>query len=175
MTLEELKHVIIVHGEKPQKGCNPHPEFLRRLEKAVDIANHEEIDGIIVTGGATRKNCKTEAVFGAKYLQDRVSTKVFIEGCSHTTVENIRFTKKFLSDSYLKQVIVISSTKRMLRLKYLYKRIWPEIYGNIMFVGAHDSYGFYFYFLELVYFMYSILDITEYVFPRLTKRWFRNL
>ena len=173
MSLQKLTHPVIVNGEKPYKNCQPHREFTKRLKKAIEVANKENIDGIIVSGGATRKNCSTESSFGAQYLQG-LRVPIFTEEHSHTTIENIRFVKQLLINNSLEKLIVISSQKRLLRLKYLYNRIWPEMRGKVEFVGAPDSYGIYFYFLELAYLVYSIFDINEHVLPRLTKKFFRN-
>ncbi|HAQ05897.1 TPA: hypothetical protein DCP13_03865 [Candidatus Azambacteria bacterium] len=174
MSLKELKRFIIVHGEKPYKGCQPHQEFFKRLEKAIELADKKTVDGIMVSGGTTRKNCPAEASFGAKYLQKSVEIPVFVEENSRTTIENIKFTKEMLIGCSLERVIVISSKKRLFRLQYLYGRLWRETRDKIEFVGVPDSYGIYFYFLELLYFVYSIFDVNEYFLPRLAKKLFRN-
>lgn len=147
---------------------------MNRLEKAIELAQKEVVDGIIVSGGTTRKNCEAESVFGVKYLQSKTNAKILSEEHSHTTVENIIFTKNILSEYAVNKIIVISSKKRLFRIKYLYQRLWPEMRGKINFVGANDSYGMYFYFLEVIYLIYSIFDINELLLPRLTKKLFRN-
>jgi uncharacterized SAM-binding protein YcdF (DUF218 family) len=174
MSIRELKRFIIVHGEKPYKNRKPHREFIKRLEKAIELADKEIADGIIVSGGATRRDCPTEASFGAKYLRERIHVPIFTEEHSHTTIENIKFTKGMLAHCSPENLIIVSSKKRLFRLRYLYGRLWPKMHGKIEFVGAPDSYGFLFYFLELAYFVYSIFDINEYLLPRLTKKIFRN-
>ncbi len=174
MPLENYKRLIVVHGEKPNKNNTPHREFLKRLEKTVELAGKGIADGIIVSGGTTRKNSESEASFGAAYLRNKVELPIFTEENSHTTIENIRFIKRMLAHCSPEYLIIVSSKKRMFRLKYLYGRLWPEMHGKIEFVGAPDSYGLFFYFVELTYLMYSIFDINESALARLTKKIFRN-
>lgn len=174
MSLQDLKRVIVVHGEKPQRGCGMHQEFLQRLEKAVEVSHQGGVDGIVVSGGKTREKCMAEAVVGAQYLRERVDVPVFIEEHARTTIQNILFVKKLLCGSSLEYVVVISSTSRLFRLRYLYGRLWPEISTKVEFVGATDSYGWYFYLLEFVYLLYAVFDVRENFLSRLTNKIFRN-
>ncbi|MBI2065283.1 MAG: YdcF family protein [Candidatus Yanofskybacteria bacterium] len=174
MISRELRRFIIIHGEKPYKDCKPHREFLERLEMAIKLASEEVFDAIIVSGGCTRKNCPSEASFGGAFIQSRIDTPILLEEHSHTTVENILFTKELVRNYPLEKLLIVSSEKRLLRLKYLYRRLWPEAYNKIYFVGCRDSYGVYIYILEIIYLIYSIFDVKEHFLPRLAKKFFRN-
>ncbi|MFA6909454.1 MAG: ElyC/SanA/YdcF family protein, partial [Patescibacteria group bacterium] len=84
MPRQKLHCYIIVHGEKPDGACGMHREFIRRLDTAVESTQKGAFDGIIVTGGVTRKHCTSEASMGAEYLRNKVDIPIMTEGLSHT-------------------------------------------------------------------------------------------
>ncbi|MFA6909484.1 MAG: YdcF family protein [Patescibacteria group bacterium] len=174
MPRQELHCYIIVHGEKPDSTCSIHREFIRRLDKAIKYAQKGTFDGIIITGGITRKNCPSEASMGAEYLRDKTGIPIIIEEASHTTIENIRFTKQLIAQYAPDTLTVVSSAKRMFRIKYLYGQLWPEMQGKFIFVSSSDSYSMFFFALEMIYLVYALLDIGERFIPHITKQLFRN-
>jgi uncharacterized SAM-binding protein YcdF (DUF218 family) len=170
-------NIIIVHGEKPLPSGKIHPEFTNRLILAEKVAKKNKIDLIIITGGKTRKNTRSEAVMGFDYLSNKTQkthAKIILEKDSKTTYENIIFTKKILKNQKIDHAYIISSKKRIFRMKYLYRLSWPKIFKNAEFLGAEDKYPVFFYLTELFYFVLAIFDRKELVFARFSKLLFRN-
>jgi hypothetical protein len=167
-------NIIIVHGEKPLSSGEIHPEFIRRLNQALEISKNAEIDLIIISGGQTRKNAKPEAEMGFDYLSPKTKTPILLEIKSKTTFENIIFTKNLLENREIDLAYIVSSKKRMFRIKYLYKLSWPQIFLKVRFIEVEDEYPSLFYLVELFYFFFAILDREEKFFAKFSKIIFRN-
>lgn len=166
------ERIIIVHGEKPLSSGQMHPEFIRRLDKCIEIA--QPYDCIIITGGQTRKNAQPEAQQGQQYLLCKLKNKIILEKEARTTSENIRFVKKMILETRNKTFVAISSLKRIPRLKYLYKRLFPETRGSITFLGVMDDYSIWYSLVECCYFLFAVVDPQEKTIVRLFKKIFRN-
>jgi len=167
-------NLIIVHGEKSTSGGRMHPAFKSRLDACISIIKEKPVELIIITGGQTRKNVPTEAKLGFEYLKNKFNTPILLEEKARTTSENIRYSKVLVGHKSLEKIIVISSKKRMFRLKYLYWRLWPEVYSKIRFIKTKDFYSIFFYPLEFFYLIFAIIDPREKLFARFTKKVFRS-
>lgn len=165
---------LVVHGEKPTRKLTIHRAFVARLDAAARIANQEKFDAIILTGGCTRKGAISEAQMGSDYLSKRVSTRLMLECEARSTSENIRNVRRILADENIGFLTVISSKKRIWRLKYLYHRLWKDMSGKISFASAPDFYWWPYYLAEAFYFLFAFLDPEEKLFARVTKKLFRN-
>jgi hypothetical protein len=170
-------HIIIVHGEKPLRSGMIHPELIFRLEKALDLTKSESIDLIVITGGQTRKMCASEAAMGYAFIKRQTNIPVLLEEKSHTTAENIMFTKALLKEKNIgpiDKLIAISGKKRMRREKYLYRRLWKELFPKITFVPAKDLHPFPYYLAELLYFIFALIDPRGKTVTHITEKIFRN-
>ena len=167
-------NIIVVHGEKPLSSGEIHPELVRRLNQALEIINKTKIDLVVLSGGQTRKNAKPEAEMGFDYLSSKTKTPILLEAKSKTTFENIIFTKNLLENRKIDLAYIISSKKRMFRIKYLYKLSWPQIFDSAKFIGVGDKYSPLFYLVELFYFFFAILDRKEKFFAKFSKILFRK-
>lgn len=166
--------IIIVHGEKPLRSGKIDPTFARRLEKALDLTRKTPIDTILVTGGKTRKGFPIEAETGALFLTPKTSLPIIKESRSKNTGENILYAKALLSNKKYDKLIVITSKRRIKRVKYLYSRLFQESYSKIEFVGTKDYYPFYFSALELLYLFIDVFDPKGTTLEYIGRRLFRN-
>ncbi len=171
-----MNRIIIVHGEKSKPSGEIHPAFIERLDKAIEISKQVSPDFIVITGGQTRKISPSEAQTGYDYLKDKIKIPILIEKESRTTIENIKFTKKLLADSRfeINKLYVITSQKRIFRIKFLYRRLWPEIYEEIKFIPAKDFYPILFYPYEALCLLLNLLDLNERFLLPFGKKFFRN-
>lgn len=169
-----MKNIIIIHGEKLDRDGSMKFEFIQRLNISVGLIKQHFIDYIIITGGETRKNFPTEAETGFNYLFHKISVPIVLENKARTTVDNILFTKKIIENEEINSVYVVSSKKRMIRIKLLYRILWPEILPKCSFVSAPDRYSMFFYVTEIIYLLLGIFDPYEKTFAFISKRLFRN-
>lgn len=175
-----IKHLLIVNGVQFNKDLSPNLEFITRLEKVIEIVKLQPIDKIIISGGSTRSKYMSEASFGEQYLQKHTNISIFKEEKSHTTIENIKFTKIIITEhdelksDNIEKIIVVTTSKRLFRLKYLYKKIHPEIVNKIEFIVAPYPQPTSLTFLETLYLFYSMFDINERFLARFIKRALRN-
>ena len=172
--------IIIVHGEKTHRTGKIHEAYIERLNKALGLTQKIKPDLIVLTGGRTREIAKSEAELGKEYLEGKgkgkIKTPLLLESRSRTTIENIRFTKKILEKNKIKagEFFIITSQKRISRIKYLYKKIWPDIYKNSKFIGARDFYPFWFSTYEWLSLLLDTFDIKERFLLAFTKKMYRN-
>lgn len=185
---QKIKHLLIINGVQFKKDLTTDPEFIARLNKAIELANQSTnnkapIDAIIISGGLTRKDCPSEASFGEQYLKKQITTQsipIFKEEESHTTIENIKFTKNLIEKipefdlNKIEQITIVTTPGRLPRLKYLYKKLWPETQSKTEFVVASYPQNFLLPFTEFLYLIYSVFDIHEKSLARFTKRILRN-
>ena len=183
-----LKHLLIINGVQFKKDLAPDPEFIARLNKTIELVNKNinnttPVDAIIISGGLTRKGCLSEAEFGQQYLKRQVAAQnipIFREEESHTTIENIKFTKKLVGSipefqiDKIGKITIVTSTSRLPRLKHLYKKLWPGIQNKTEFIIAPYPQNFFLPFMEFLYLIYSIFDIHEKSLAHFTKKILRN-
>lgn len=171
-----MNRIIIIHGEKSKPNGLIHPAFTERLNKTIEISKQVSPNFIVITGGQTRKISPPEAQTGYDYLKDKIKTQILIEKESRTTIENIKFTKKLLTDDEIEinKLYVVTSRKRIFRIKFLYRWLWPEIYEEIEFIPAKDFYPILFYPYEAFCLLLNLFDINERFLLPLGKKFFRN-
>lgn len=165
---------IIIHGEKHNSDCSIHSAFKERLKKAILISKKQKNSIIIILGGKTRKNCISESKAGKNFLRYKIKKKIIVEQKSKTTIENIKFLKKILNHKKFHKLYVITSKKRIFRLKLLYQMFWPGIYLKIKFIPSKDSYPLFFYLKEIIYLLFNYIDSNEKGITFITKKLFRN-
>jgi uncharacterized SAM-binding protein YcdF (DUF218 family) len=129
-----------------------------------------------VTGGKIRKNAPTEADMGKNYLKNKIRIPTILEKRAKTTIENIKYVKELINKRgrRIEKLAVITSKKRIFKIKYLYKRLWPELKGKIEFHGAKDFYPAIFSLWERISLISNAIDINEKFVHRITKRFFRS-
>lgn len=176
-----MQVTVIIHGEKPLSSCMMHPAFRERLEEAVRVCARVQETGaaiaaVVITGGETRRGCQSEAASGAAFLASRVSVPVLREEYARTTSENVRRVKSLMQARSVAPTayLIMTSKTRLFRVRYLYRRLWPEGFLRAQFVGAKDGYPCWYTLLERLYFLYDLIDPRERTLPRLTKKFFRN-
>ena len=168
-------NIAIIHGERPLRDGRQHPDYIKRLNKLVELIREgEPIRAVFITGGSTRINALPEADFGKEYLRKKINIPIIVEDKSRTTIENIKYVKEMVNSGPLSKAYVITSKKRMPRLKFLYKRLWPDLYYKTTFVSSPDKLPSYFYFTEVLCTVYSIFDLNEKFIPKFGKIIFRN-
>lgn len=91
----------------------------RRLDKAIEYYNtNKNINNIIVSGGQGSDEVVTEALAMKNYLvKNGVSKdKIIMEDKATTTLENIIFSKKIITDKNLKgKVLIVTSDYHLFR------------------------------------------------------------
>jgi len=166
--------ILIIHGERPKRNQELHPAFEERLKLATILSGKNNYDLVVITGGKTKKKFRTEVEIGREFLEGKILTPFLLEECAVTSVENIKFTKKLLQNRKIDSADIITSETRIPRLKYLYKKLWPELYTKSQFYGAKDFYSPFFLLGEFIYYLYAHVDIQEKYISRITKRLFKN-
>ncbi len=93
--------------------------LLRRIETAYEYAKDNPEAKLIVTGGITQKNTKSEAeVMKAALMSYGVdSLRIYKEEEAKNTIDNMRLSKEFISSQ--DQVVLITSNYHCLRAKVL--------------------------------------------------------
>lgn len=97
--------------------------LLNRLSEAYDYAKSNPDSKLIVTGGQTGKNTKSEAeVMKSVLVSYGIDPiRVFEENQAKSTIENMKFCKDFIAGD--DKVVVISSNYHCLRAKVLAKKM----------------------------------------------------
>ena len=167
-------NILLIHGEKPLKNKALHPAFEERLKLALKLSNNNDYDLILISGGQTRSNQPSEASSGYAYLRNKTTVPIILEENSKTTIENILFSRNVLQNYNITGIDIITGKRWSRRGKYLYKKLWPEIYNKARFFAARDFYPFLYYLAEVAYYLYALVDIEERWLPKITKRLFRN-
>lgn len=173
--MKKGKRVLVVHGEKPLSSGKIHPNFIERLKVALKLVKKEKFDFVIITGGKTRRKFTSEAEMGKKWLSGRIGN-LLLEHGARTTIQNIEDTKGLIEREKIKigKIVLIASKKRIPRVKFLYRRIWPEIYPKVKFVGAKDFYPLVYWFVEWASYPLDVFDIKEKFILKITAKIFRN-
>jgi len=96
--------------------------LLNRIEKAYDYAVSNPKSKLIVTGGVTGKNTRSEAEVMKSVLMSYgvESIRIFEEKEAKNTIDNLRLSKEFISSD--DKVVLITSSYHCLRAKVLANR-----------------------------------------------------
>ncbi|GIW72697.1 MAG: hypothetical protein KatS3mg102_2239 [Planctomycetota bacterium] len=173
-----LERVLVVHGEKLRPDGRLRRCFQARLQTALALARRMALDAIVISGGPTRAGLVSEAEAARHWLAERglrPPAPLVLEEHARTTSENVRCVRELLGGRVPALLLVVSSRKRMPRVRLLWARLWPRAYRRARFVGAPDpDLPAVFWFQELLYAPLAVLDPRERTLGRLLRRWFRN-
>lgn len=100
-------------------------DFALRLEKVRTLHAKNPSSRIVVLGGRTGADGRTEANIGAEYLRTRgiPNTCVMLEDKSRNTVENLRQAQDILGTSLPDRVVLISSRYHLARTQVVAKSL----------------------------------------------------
>ena len=116
-SIENVNTMIILGAKVNEDGISK--TLKRRLDKAIEYYNtNKNINNIIVSGGQGSDEVVTEALAMKNYLvKNGVSKdKIIMEDKATTTLENIIFSKKIITDKNLKgKVLIVTSDYHLFR------------------------------------------------------------
>jgi len=167
--------VLVLNTKKLKKDCSLDFEYLARIKKTISFCKeNKDIELIVISGGKTRANCNYECTYGQKVLENTTNISIKLENKSKTTSESILYTKQLLKGVELDQLFVVSNKKYLLRLKFMYKKLWPKMYQKTTFISAKNHSNLLINLLELVYLLYYFIDPYGTTVEKITKKLFRN-
>jgi hypothetical protein len=155
-------------------------DFLFILKRAIQLVNDNAVNLIIVTGGVTREGYLSEAEVGAEYLWANVAVPVCMEIHSTTFAENVMFMRRQFRgiEKNLEEVYVIArasvTDKEDSRLRFLYRRFWPQAAAVAEFVGTPHVEDFRSVVAEAILKVCARLDPGERWILCWPKIWWRN-
>ena len=166
--------IIVVHGFRPLKSGDIHPDLKNRLDRALELDKAEKFDAILVSGNS-RKSVMSEARQAEIYLKDKTNTPLIVEDRPHSTSEEVRLLKERFKENIPDKAIIIVSQPYVKRTKYLYKVLWPESVNNIVFEPAKSGVSPFAPVREVFYRFYTRFDPYEKFLPaKLFKRLLRS-
>lgn len=122
--------LIIVFGCRTY-SYGPSETLKLRLDEAVKLLNALPNSICVVSGGQGSSEPQTEASAMREYLVSKGidENRIIEEGNSHSTSENIRFTKELAESLSLKRsrIIGVSTAFHLPRIEALAKRYWQPI------------------------------------------------
>ena len=120
-SIETVNTMIILGAKVNEDGISK--TLKRRLDKAIEYYNtNKNINNIIVSGGQGSDEVVTEALAMKNYLvKNGVSKdKIIMEDKATTTLENIIFSKKIITDKNLKgKVLIVTSDYHLFRGQFI--------------------------------------------------------
>lgn len=120
-SIENVNTMIILGAKVNEDGISK--TLKRRLDKAIEYYNtNKNINNIIVSGGQGSDEVVTEALAMKNYLvKNGVSKdKIIMEDKATTTLENIIFSKKIITDKNLKgKVLIVTSDYHLFRGQFI--------------------------------------------------------
>lgn len=120
-SIENVNTMIILGAKVNEYGISK--TLKRRLDKAIEYYNtNKNINNIIVSGGQGSDEVVTEALAMKNYLvKNGVSKdKIIMEDKATTTLENIIFSKKIITDKNLKgKVLIVTSDYHLFRGQFI--------------------------------------------------------
>lgn len=120
-SIKNVNTMIILGAKVNEDGISK--TLKRRLDKAIEYYNtNKNINNIIVSGGQGSDEVVTEALAMKNYLvKNGVSKdKIIMEDKATTTLENIIFSKKIITDKNLKgKVLIVTSDYHLFRGQFI--------------------------------------------------------
>ena len=119
-SIENVNTMIILGAKVNEDGISK--TLKRRLDKAIEYYNTNKNINIIVSGGQGSDELVTEALAMKNYLvKNGVSEdKIIMEDKATTTLENIIFSKKIITDKNLKgKVLIVTSDYHLFRGQFI--------------------------------------------------------
>lgn len=169
-----MKNVAVVLGDKLDRSGGLTYEFKQRLDKSIELSKEKKIDTILITGSNTRKGFGTEAEIAYEYIKGKVGSKIILEDKARTTIENVLYSQIILEKEKPETAYIITSDKRIVRVKMLYKKLSPDLYNICIFIPTQDRYMFYFSIIETIYYIFCFFDTKELTIASFAKKMFRN-
>lgn len=169
--------IAIAHGIMLKEDGSMSFVFVDILNEAISLANAGLVDLIIVAGGKTRPEFPAEAEVAKKYLCDHVTVPVLVEVESVTSAENIRFAEREFNwiEAELEKLYVIARESAMPRIKFLYRRFWPDVARKaVEYVGITEGHFLWERMLERALYISARLDPRERWLLYFPKKFLRN-
>ena len=119
-SIENVNTMIILGAKVNEDGISK--TLKRRLDKAIEYYNTNKNINIIVSGGQGSDEVVTEALAMKNYLvKNGVSKdKIIMEDKATTTLENIIFSKKIITNKNLKgKVLIVTSDYHLFRGQFI--------------------------------------------------------
>lgn len=119
-SIKNVNTMIILGAKVNEDGISK--TLKRRLDKAIEYYNTNKNINIIVSGGQGSDEVVTEALAMKNYLvKNGVSKdKIIMEDKATTTLENIIFSKKIITDKNLKgKVLIVTSDYHLFRGQFI--------------------------------------------------------
>ena len=120
-SIENVNTMIILGAKVNEDGISK--TLKRRLDKAIEYYNtNKNINNIIVSGGQGSDEVVTEALAMKNYLVKNgvLKDKIIMEDKATTTLENIIFSKKIITDKNLKgKVLIVTSDYHLFRGQFI--------------------------------------------------------
>ena len=122
---------IIVLGAGTD-GRTPNPVFRERLNHAVTLYREGYADTIILTGGYSPGNDRSDAAIAGSYLQSLgiPETAILLEERSTITQENLEFAKEIMESKDLSTAILVSDPLHMKRSMMMAKDYKIEAFSS---------------------------------------------
>ncbi len=98
-------------------GDKPSPTFAERINHSIDLYTQGYVDRLIFSGGQVRGQPFTEAEVARQYALDRgiPAEAILIEAQSHTTLQNLDFTRAIAVQHNLTTFLIVSDPYHMKR------------------------------------------------------------
>ena len=122
---------IIVLGAGTD-GRTPSPIFRERLNHAVTLYREGYADIILLTGGYSPGNDRSDAAIAGSYLQSLgiPETAILLEERSTITQENLEFAKEIIENEKLSTAILVSDPLHMKRSMMMAKDYKIEAFSS---------------------------------------------
>lgn len=107
---KKRSEAILVLGAKSYKGDSYNPCLVARVSHAVDLYKQGFAKKIIMSGGTDQEDQKNEALTMKEIAQGlHIPEKdIILEKNSHSTYENILFSKKIMQNNVIQSVIIVT-------------------------------------------------------------------
>jgi len=149
-------NILVIHAKNLTEKDEIDFDYKQRLDKAIELANNQNLDKIIILGGYVRKAKISQAKAGETYLKDKVKLPIMLEEKSITSIENLVNLKQLISENDI--LTVVSSDYHNARLVFLYSKYIPN---KKIFIGATSNFTGVKKLVELVYLGYAKVDSRE--------------
>ena len=127
-TIHGQPEIMVILGCQV-KESGPSQSLQDRLDEALDyLVDYPDLT-IIVSGGQGADEPTTEAFAMAEYLieQDIPSEHILLEDNSHSTYENLIYSKALMEEHELEgDILVVSNGFHLSRIQMLCQRIWDS-------------------------------------------------
>ncbi|MEP0860435.1 MAG: YdcF family protein [Ignavibacterium sp.] len=119
---KKTSYTVVVLGAAVWSDNKPSPILAARVDKAIDLLKNFNIDKLYLTGSNAPGEL-SEAEVALKYLESKKVSfqKVITENNTTSTTEQIQFIKNKLSDESKRNLIIVSDSFHLVRIKEISK------------------------------------------------------